>query len=170
VAQLRTFLQLAARDRFFALWVLEATSGMRRCGLAGARRDGLDLDAGTLSLEATRVVIDGAAHAANGKTENAQHVIAIDPYTLAVLRRFSDQLDQERADFGRTIRITGCCSAGRTAGRRIRTRSRDGLTSSASQPGCQRSGCMTSATATPRQGKGAELHQMHHPPAGVRSA
>ena len=48
VAQLQTFLQRAGSDRFFALWVLEATSGMRRCELAGARRDLLDLAAGTL--------------------------------------------------------------------------------------------------------------------------
>ena len=48
VAQLQRFLQHARSDRFFALWVLEATSGMRRCELAGARRDLLDLDAGTL--------------------------------------------------------------------------------------------------------------------------
>src|SRR5262249_17529052 len=56
VAQLQTFLQRARSDRFFALWVLEATSGMRRCELAGARRDLLDLDAGTLSIEVTQVV------------------------------------------------------------------------------------------------------------------
>jgi hypothetical protein len=39
VAQLQTFLRRARRDRFFALWVLEATSGIRRSELAGARRD-----------------------------------------------------------------------------------------------------------------------------------
>ena len=59
VAQLQTFLQRARSDRFFALWVLEATSGMRRCELAGARRDPLDLIAGTLEIDATRVVVDG---------------------------------------------------------------------------------------------------------------
>jgi len=59
VAQLQTFLQRTRSDRFFALWVLEATSGMRRCELAGARRDLLDLDAGTLTIETTRVVVDG---------------------------------------------------------------------------------------------------------------
>jgi hypothetical protein len=35
VGQLQTFLQRSRQDRFFALWVLEATSGMRRCELAG---------------------------------------------------------------------------------------------------------------------------------------
>ena len=59
VGQLQTFLQRSRSDRFFALWVLEATSGMRRCEVAGARRDLLDLDAGTLAIEGTRVVVDG---------------------------------------------------------------------------------------------------------------
>jgi hypothetical protein len=51
VAQVQTFLQRARSDRFFALWVLQATSGKRRCELAGVRRDLLNLDAGTLAIE-----------------------------------------------------------------------------------------------------------------------
>src|SRR5215469_4009542 len=86
VDQLQTFLQHARRDRFFALWVLETTSGMRRCELAGARRDLLDLEAGTLEIEPTRVVVDGKVIESDGKTENAQHTLALDPFTLAVLK------------------------------------------------------------------------------------
>jgi hypothetical protein len=56
---------------------------MRRCELAGARR--LDLEAGPLSIEITRVVIDGRVIESDGKTENAQRVIALDPFTLAAL-------------------------------------------------------------------------------------
>jgi integrase len=100
VAQLQTFLQRARSDRFFALWVLEATSGMRRCELAGARRDLLDLDAGTLSIEITRVVVDGRVIESDGKTENAQHVLALDPFTLAALKAHVWQLDQERRELG----------------------------------------------------------------------
>ena len=100
VAQLQTFLQRARSDRFFALWVLEATSGMRRCELAGARLDLLDLDAGTLSIEITRVVVDGRVIESDGKTENAQHVLALDPFTLAVLKAHVEQLDQERRELG----------------------------------------------------------------------
>jgi integrase len=100
VAQLQTFLQRARSDRFFALWVLEATSGMRRCELAGARRDLLDLDAGTLTIEVTRVVVDGRVIESDGKTENAQHVLALDPFTLAALKAHVEQLEQERRDFG----------------------------------------------------------------------
>ena len=100
VAQLQTFLQYARSDRFFALWVLEATSGMRRCELAGARLDLLDLDAGTLSIEITRVVVDGRVIESDGKTENAQHVLALDPFTLAALKAHVEQLDQERRELG----------------------------------------------------------------------
>jgi len=100
VGQLRTFLDKARTDRFYALWVLEATSGMRRCELAGARRDELDLERGTLSIETTRVVVNGKVIESDGKTENAQRVMALDPFTLAALRILVDQLDAERADFG----------------------------------------------------------------------
>jgi integrase len=100
VAQLRTFLDHARRDRFFALWVLEATSGMRRCELAGAERDLLDLDMGTLAIEVTRVVVDGQVIESDGKTENAQRLIALDPFTMAALRQLVEQIDKERQELG----------------------------------------------------------------------
>ncbi len=49
---------------------------MRRCELAGARRDLLDLAAGTLTIETTRVVVDGKVIESDGKTKNAQHALA----------------------------------------------------------------------------------------------
>ena len=53
----------------------------------------LDLDTGTLEIEATRVVVDG-------KTENAQHSLALDPSTLAVVKAHVEMLDQEPRGFG----------------------------------------------------------------------
>ena len=100
VAQLQAFLRRARRDRFFALWVLEATSGIRRSELAGAHRDLLDLEAGTLAIEATRVSVDGKVVESDGKTENARRVLALDPFTLAALRSHVDMLERERAEFG----------------------------------------------------------------------
>jgi integrase len=94
------FHRSARSDRFFALRVLEATSGMRRCELAGACRDLLDLDAGTLSIEITRVVVDGRVIESDGKTESARHLLALDPFTLAVLKAHVEQLDRERREFG----------------------------------------------------------------------
>jgi len=105
--QLQRFLIRAQSDRFFALWVLETTSGMRRCELAGARRDLLDLDAGTLAIELTRVVVDGKVIESDGKTENAQHLVALDPFTLAVLTAYVETLDRERRDLGPDYRDHG---------------------------------------------------------------
>ncbi len=107
VAQLQTFLQRARSDRFFALWVLEATSGMRRCELAGARRDLLDLAKGTLEIDVTRVVVDGQVIESDGKTENAQHMLALDPFTLAALKAHVEMLDRERKDRGPDYRDHG---------------------------------------------------------------
>ena len=116
VSQLQTFLQRSRQDRFFALWVLEATSGMRRCELAGANRNLLDLDAGTLEIETTRVVVDGKVIESDGKTANAQHVLALDPFTLAVLKAHVGTLDQERRDLGPDYQDHGilfCCENGK---------------------------------------------------------
>lgn len=107
VAQLQAFLRRARRDRFFALWVLEATSGIRRSELAGAHRDLLDLEAGTLAIEATRVSVNGKVVESDGKTENARRVLALDPFTLAALRSHVDMLERERAEFGPDYRGSG---------------------------------------------------------------
>jgi hypothetical protein len=87
-------------DRFFALWVLEATTGMRRCELAGSLVDLLDLEAETLDFGPTRVVVDGKVIESDGKTANAQHVLALDPFTVAVLTIHVEMLDRERKEFG----------------------------------------------------------------------
>jgi len=73
---------------------------MRRCELAGARRDLLDRDAGTLAIQTTQVVVDGRVIESDGKTENAQHVLALDPVTLAALKMHIDKLNQERRELG----------------------------------------------------------------------
>ncbi len=44
--------------------------------------------------------MNGKVIVSDGKTENAQRVIALDPFTLAALGLLVEQLDRERADFG----------------------------------------------------------------------
>lgn len=100
VAQLTTFLLEARGDRFFALWVLEATTGMRRSELAGVHRDGIDFDAGTLAVSTTRVVIDGKVIEEDGKSDDSCRTIPLDPYTVGVLRSHVNMLDAERAVAG----------------------------------------------------------------------
>jgi integrase len=82
------------------MWVLAATTGMRRSELAGVSRDMLDLEHGTLLVEDTQVVVDGRAQDSDGKTEGSRRIISLDPFTVAALRKHIGMLDQERLAFG----------------------------------------------------------------------
>lgn len=65
------FLRHVRRDRFYALYLLAATTGMRRAELCGLRWVDVDLDAGQLAIEDTRVVVDGHAEGgSDGKTSS----------------------------------------------------------------------------------------------------
>lgn len=107
VEQLSTFLQAAREDRFFALWVLEATTGMRRSELAGAGRTGLDPRTKTLVVGPTRVVVDGDVVDEDGKSDDSRRTIALDPYTVKVLEAHVRMLDAERKVAGEDYKDHG---------------------------------------------------------------
>lgn len=98
--ELTAWLRLALSDRFAALWLLAATSGMRRSELAGADRELLDLDDATLSIEDTRVVVGGRTIDSDGKSNSGVRTISLDPFTVDLLRQYLAVLDDERAAFG----------------------------------------------------------------------
>lgn len=87
--------------RLFALWVLEMSTGMRRCELAGLRRDARDRDQRALVSFETRVVVDGRVVDSDGKSDNANRIIALDPFTFACLDRQLATIEAEKG------RITG---------------------------------------------------------------
>lgn len=100
VDELVAWLRVALTDRFAALWLLAATSGMRRSELAGAERSGLDLDAGTLAIGDTRVVVAGEAVDSDGKSESGVRTISLDVFTAELLRGYLTVLDGEAQAFG----------------------------------------------------------------------
>jgi hypothetical protein len=121
---------------------------MRRCELAGARRDLLDLDGGKLTIEMTRVVVDGKVVESDGKTQNAQRVIALDAFTLAVLAAHAELLDREHAEFGLDYFDQGllfCWEDGRPPHPDTITRRSTG---SPPRRACRRSTCTMCGTAT----------------------
>ena len=97
--ELAAWLRVAVDDRDAAMWVLVATTGMRRSELAGAMRKLLDLDNGILTLEDTRVVVDGKAEDSDGKTDSSSRTVSLDAITVAYLRRHLKMLDDERKEF-----------------------------------------------------------------------
>jgi integrase len=82
------------------MWVLAATTGMRRAELLGVRRDKLDLDAGTLTIDETLISAAGRAEESDGKTEAGVGTVSLGSFTIAALQRHLDMLDAERQVFG----------------------------------------------------------------------
>jgi integrase len=98
--ELAAWLAIAVRERDAGIWLLAATTGMRRSELAGAERELLDLDAAVLEIADTRIVVDGKAEESDGKTESGRRTISLDALTVQYLRRHLAMLDSEREAFG----------------------------------------------------------------------
>ena len=100
IEELGRWLDVALDERFAGMWLLAATTGMRRSELAGVRRDMLDLDTGILRVEDTRVVVAGRSHHSDGKTAAGRRGISLDTFTREELTRLLKQLDEERTALG----------------------------------------------------------------------
>ena len=111
--QLRQFIAQVQGDRFYGLWLLVCTTGLRRGELAGLRRDGVDLERGRISTSLTRVVVDGHAEDSDTKTERSTRSVALDPVTADALRRYVRLWDLERAEFEHTGTVLFCWPDGR---------------------------------------------------------
>ena len=123
---------------------------MRRSELAGAERNLVCLGEATLTVEDTRIVVDGKAEDSDGKTDSSfSRTVSLDPVTVAYLRLHLAMLDQERKDFGTAYEDHGklfCHPDGRLI---HRTRSPGDSTDWSTQQACPESGCTTSVTRTP---------------------
>jgi integrase len=97
---LAQWLRHAQEDRFAGMWVLAATTGMRRSELLGVRRDSLELDTGTLTIDETLISVAGRAEESGGKTEAGVRTVSLDAFTIAALRRHLAMLDIEQQAFG----------------------------------------------------------------------
>ncbi len=98
--QLGRWLRVALQDRYDGMWLLAATTGMRRSELAGVQRSMLDLDGGWLTIEDTRVVVAGQARDSDGKSEAGNRDISLDAFTVDRLRQYVARIDAERDAFG----------------------------------------------------------------------
>jgi integrase len=99
-AELRAFLDQVRSDRLFAAWLLMVTTGMRRGELAGLRWIDVDVDAGRVSPRRPRVVVNYEVVVSEPKTTKGRRSLALDPATVAALRRHRAQQAQERLTAG----------------------------------------------------------------------
>ncbi|WP_346276487.1 site-specific integrase [Pseudonocardia sp.] len=82
----------------------------RGCGAPswlGVRRDSLNLEAGTLTIDETLISVGGRAEESDGKTDAGVRTVSLDAFTVGALRPHLAMLDDERAAFG-----TACAAGG----------------------------------------------------------
>ena len=103
--QLGAFVRHVQDDRFFALWLLAATTGFRRGEIAGLRRHDIDFIHDRVSPSSPRVVVSGHAQDSETKTRAGVRSLALDPTTRAALLNYVRTWDEERALLGQDTQL-----------------------------------------------------------------
>lgn len=103
--EIRRFVDQVRGDRFYAMWMLAATTGMRRGELAGLLITDIDFTHANLSPSAPRVSVDGQVRESDTKTEAGKRVMALDPQTLEALRDYVSVWKEERRLLGQDGRL-----------------------------------------------------------------
>jgi integrase len=100
-SELRRFLRHVADDRLYALWVLLATTGMRRGEVAGLAWDDLDLDAARVRIMWTLGTVNGKpTWKPRPKTDAGERTMSLDPATVDALRAWRKAQLEERIAAG----------------------------------------------------------------------
>ena len=83
---LRTFLAATGDDELSALWIVLATTGLRRGEALGLRWSDVDMEAGRATITQTATVIGWNIHLGQPKTQAGRRPIALDVSTIKELR------------------------------------------------------------------------------------
>jgi integrase len=108
-AQLRTFLTAVEGDRLHALWVLGASTGMRRSELLGLAWRNVDLGAQRLAVADTLVMVGRkpVLRESEAKSAAAHRTVALDSATVETLREHRRRQLEERMAAGPIWKDTG---------------------------------------------------------------
>jgi integrase len=98
--QLRTFLASVRDERLYPLWLLLATTGMRRGEVCGLQWSALDLDGASLSVRETLTMVDGMPERSEPKTVAGRRRMALDAATVEALSGFRRRRAKERMQLG----------------------------------------------------------------------
>jgi len=99
-AELRAFLDHIAGERLAAVWMLAASTGMRRGELLGLRWVDVDLDRARVAVRQTLVQAGRQVVTSEPKTSRGRRSIALDPRTVATLRAWRTAQAAERLAWG----------------------------------------------------------------------
>ena len=98
--ELRLFFAAVDDDRYFATYVLLATTGMRRGEVLGLRWSDLDLDRGELAVVHTITTVDYRPIISSPKTNRSRRSVYLDEQTTRVLREHRRRQNEERLAVG----------------------------------------------------------------------
>ena len=105
--ELRRFLESSAGDRLVALYLLLATTGLRRGEAVGLPWSSVNLDAGTLAVRQAMLSIRYRTELGEPKTRHGERVVALDPVTIEVLAAVREQQRGDAVLLGRGWTNTG---------------------------------------------------------------
>ena len=80
-------MELTSGDDLSPLWMLLATTGLRRGEALGLRWSDIDLDNGRAHVTQTMIAIGWQVYVGQPKTQAGRRPVALDPLTVEVLRR-----------------------------------------------------------------------------------
>ncbi len=99
-AEAKAFLEATAHDRLAFAWALLLARGLRRGELCGLKWSAVDLDAGTLRIEATRTIVNGETVPSRPKTAAGLRSISLDAHLISLLRTLKARQAAERLGAG----------------------------------------------------------------------
>ncbi len=98
--QLSAFLNSTVAERYHSIFVVLATTGMRRGEVVGLRWSNLDLDRGVLSVIHTVTTVNGAMLESTVKTTKSRRQVSLDAVTVLVLRAHRAKQNAQRLLLG----------------------------------------------------------------------
>lgn len=103
----KAFLDSVRDDRLYALWLLFATTGMRRGEAMALRWDDVDFDRSRVSIQRSLVVNSGVVKIETPKTDRSVRSIAISPASKNALRQWRRAQLEERLAWGEAYTESG---------------------------------------------------------------
>jgi integrase len=95
------FLDYVKDDRFYPMWLVLLSTGLRRGELAGLTWESIDFRAGTVSIFSQRTMtVNNEETIGAPKTEKGRRIIPLSPRVLDALRDWRELQNEERAAFG----------------------------------------------------------------------
>jgi integrase len=105
--ELSRFLRSVADERTHPLWVVLASTGIRRGEALGALWTDVDLDGASWQVRHTLVAIDHELSESTPKTDQGRRSVALDPATVRVLREWRKRQLEDRMAWGPAWTDTG---------------------------------------------------------------